>query len=87
MVKLELPILEQISAGLIKVAGRLGRLYLYPQDLQLGYDKVVLAFLLGGKPEYAPASLPEFYQQCEQPFEETSRYCMAKRALRSHHQR
>ena len=70
MVKLELPILEQISAGLIKVVGRQGRLYPYPQDLQLGYDKVVLAFLLGGKPEDAPASLPEFYQQCEQSFEE-----------------
>ena len=70
MIELELPILEQISGGLIKVVGRQGRLYPYPQDLQLGYDKVVLAFLLGGKPEDAPASLPEFYQQCEQPFGE-----------------
>ncbi|NJN11081.1 MAG: hypothetical protein HC815_25105 [Richelia sp. RM1_1_1] len=69
MVKLDIPILEQISAGLIKVQAR-GRLYPYPQNLQMGYDSVVLAFLVGGKPGDAPASVPEFCELCEQPFEE-----------------
>lgn len=69
--KIELPTLEQISAGLIQTAQRLLRLYPYPQDLQLGYDKVVLAFLLADKSQSAPASVPEFYHDwCEKPFEE-----------------
>lgn len=69
--KIELPTLEQISAGLIQTSQGRGRLYPYPQDLQLGYDKVVLAFLLADKPQSAPVSVPEFYQDwCEKPFEE-----------------
>lgn len=71
MVKLDLLALEQISAGLIQISQRQGRLYPYPQNLQLGYDRVVLGFLLGGKPEQAPSSLPEFYKHwCEKSFEE-----------------
>lgn len=71
MIKLDIPTLEQISAGLIQSSQRQGRLYPYPQNLQLGYDKVVLAFLLAGEPAAAPASVPEFYQDwCEKPFEE-----------------
>jgi REase associating with pPIWI_RE/pPIWI_RE three-gene island domain Y len=70
-VKLGLPTLEQISAGLIQISQRQGRLYPYPLDLQLGYDKVVLVFLLANKSRSAPASVPEFYQNwCEKPFEE-----------------
>ncbi|MDJ0616459.1 MAG: hypothetical protein QNJ63_06870 [Calothrix sp. MO_192.B10] len=69
MNRLNIPTLEQISAGLIRVQARQGKLYPYPQDLQLGYDKVVLAFLVGAKPEDAPASVPKFYELCEQPFE------------------
>lgn len=69
--RIELPTLEQISAGLIQTSQRQGRLYPYSQDLQLGYDKVVLAFLLADKSQSAPASVPEFYQDwCEKPFEE-----------------
>jgi hypothetical protein len=69
--KIKLPTLEQISAGLIQTSQRQGRLYPYPLDLQLGYDKVVLAFLVVDKPQSAPASVPEFYQDwCEKPFEE-----------------
>ncbi|MBD2183385.1 hypothetical protein H6S82_01165 [Planktothrix sp. FACHB-1355] len=69
--KIELPTLEQISAGLIQTSQQQGRLYPYPQNLQLGYDKVVLAFLLADKSQSAPASVPEFYQDwCEKPFEE-----------------
>jgi REase associating with pPIWI_RE/pPIWI_RE three-gene island domain Y len=69
--KLELPTLEQISAGLIEISQRQGRLYPYPQNLQLGYDTVVLAFFLSSKPQSSPASVPEFYQDwCEKPFEE-----------------
>ncbi|MBC1238676.1 hypothetical protein [Nostoc sp. 2RC] len=70
MVRLDIPTLEQISAGLIKVQARQGRLYPYPQDLQLGYDRVVLAFLVGGKALDVPDSIPKFYELCEQPFEE-----------------
>ena len=71
MVRLDLLALEQISAGLIQVSQRQGRLYPYPKNLQLGYDRVVLGFLLGGKPEQAPPTLPEFYNHwCEKPFEE-----------------
>ncbi|GAA6621007.1 hypothetical protein [Scytonema sp. NUACC26] len=70
MVRLDLPTLEQISAGLIKVQAQRGKLYPYPQDLQLGYDRVVLAFLVGGKALDVPKSVPEFYELCEQPFEE-----------------
>jgi len=71
VVRLDLLALEQISAGVIQVSQRQGRLYPYPQNLQLGYDRVVLGFLLGGKPEQAPSSLPEFYNHwCEKPFEE-----------------
>jgi hypothetical protein len=71
VIRLELLALEQISAGVIQVSQRHGRLYPYPQNLQLGYDRVVLGFLLGGKPEQAPSSLPEFYNHwCEKPFEE-----------------
>lgn len=70
MIKLDIPTLEQISAGLIQVSQRQGQLYPYPPSLQLGYDKVVLTFLLAGD-STAPASLPEFYQDwCEKPFEE-----------------
>lgn len=70
MVKLATPVLEQISAGLIQVAQRQGQLYPYPQNLQLGYDKVVLAFLLDEKSEQVPSNLPEFYQYwCEKPFD------------------
>lgn len=69
--KLGLPTLEQISAGLTQISQRQGRLYPYPLDLQLGYDKVVLVFLLADKSRSAPASVPEFYQDwCERPFEE-----------------
>jgi hypothetical protein len=69
--RIELPILEQISSGLIQASQWQGRLYPYPQNLQLGYDKVVLAFLLADKSQSAPASVPEFYQDwCEKPFEE-----------------
>jgi len=70
VVKLDIPTLEQISAGLIKVSQKRERLYPYPQNLQMGYDKVVLAFLVGGQPENAPLSVPEFHKLCEQPFEE-----------------
>ena len=71
MVRLEIPALEQISAGLIQVAQRRGQLYPYPQNLQLGYDKVVLSFLLSEEPERVPSSLPDFYRQwCEKPFSE-----------------
>jgi len=70
VVRLDIPTLEQISAGLIKVQARQGRLYPYPQDLQLGYDRVVLAFLVGGKALDVPDSIPKFYELCEQPFEE-----------------
>ena len=70
MVKLDIPILEQISAGLIQVQAKKGKLYPYPHNLQMGYDSVVLAFLVGGKPGDAPASVPEFCKLCEQPFEE-----------------
>lgn len=70
MVKLDIPTLEQISAGLIRVQANQGKLYPYPKDLQLGYDRVVLAFLLGGEPESAPSSVPEFYELCSQSFAE-----------------
>lgn len=70
MIKIDIPTLEQISAGLIKVQARQGKLYPYPQDLQLGYDRVVLAFLVGGKALDVPDSIPKFYELCEQPFEE-----------------
>lgn len=70
MIRLDIPTLEQISAGLIRVQARQGRLYPYPQDLQLGYDRVVLAFIVGGKALDVPDSIPEFYELCEQPFEE-----------------
>lgn len=70
MVKLDTPTLEQISAGLIQTSQQ-GQLYPYPQNLQLGYDKVVLAFLLLRQPTAIPVSVPEFYQDwCEKPFEE-----------------
>ncbi|MCT7952922.1 hypothetical protein NG798_24280 [Ancylothrix sp. C2] len=69
--KIELPTLEQISAGLIQTSQRQGRLYPYSQNLQLGYDKVVLVFLLADNSQSAPTSVPEFYQDwCEKPFEE-----------------
>lgn len=62
--------LEQISAGLIRVAQQ-GRLYPYPPALQMGYNSVVLSFLQQGNPEGAPASVPEFYKNwCERPLEE-----------------
>lgn len=70
MIRLNISTLEQISAGLIRVQARQGRLYPYPQDLQLGYDRVVLAFIVGGKAGDVPDSIPEFYELCEQPFEE-----------------
>ncbi|BDA76427.1 hypothetical protein CAL7716_105930 (plasmid) [Calothrix sp. PCC 7716] len=70
MVKVDTPTLEQISAGLIRVKAKQKPLYPYPPDLQMGYDKVVLAFLMSGKPEKAPASVPEFYELCEQPLSE-----------------
>jgi hypothetical protein len=70
MVRLDIPTLEQISAGLIQISQQ-GRLYPYHKNLQLGYDKVVLAFLLAGESAAAPVSLPEFYQDwCEKPLEE-----------------
>lgn len=71
MSRLDILTLEQISAGLIRVSQQQKGLYPYPQDLQLGYDRVVLAFLLAAKPEQAPASLSEFYENwCEKTFEE-----------------
>lgn len=70
MVKVDTPTLEQISAGLIRVKAKQKPLYPYPPDLQMGYDKVVLAFLMSGKPDLAPASVPEFYELCEQPLSE-----------------
>lgn len=70
MIRLDIPTLEQISAGLIKVQAAQGKLYPYPEDLQRGYDRVVLAFLVGGKALDLLASVPEFYKLCEQPFEE-----------------
>jgi hypothetical protein len=70
VVKVDTPTLEQISAGLIRVKAKQKSLYPYPHDLQMGYDKVVLAFLMGERPELAPASIPEFYELCEQPLSE-----------------
>ena len=70
MYKLDTLTLEQISAGLTKVAQQQGRLYPYPLDLQLGYNRVVLAFMLAGIPEKSPTSVPEFYADwCEKPLE------------------
>jgi hypothetical protein len=68
--KVDTPTLEQISAGLIRVKVFQKSLYPYPKDLQMGYDKVVLAFLMSAQPEKAPASVPEFYELCEQPLSE-----------------
>ncbi|MBW4695866.1 MAG: hypothetical protein KME27_29475 [Lyngbya sp. HA4199-MV5] len=70
-VKLSMPVLEQISAGLIQVSQRQGQLYPYPHNLQSGYDRVVLSFLLSEETEQVPSNLPEFYQHwCERPFGE-----------------
>ncbi|WP_310422946.1 hypothetical protein [Chamaesiphon sp. VAR_48_metabat_135_sub] len=71
MFKLDTLTLERISAGLIQVSQHQGRLYPYPRNLQLGYDSIVLAFMMAGKPEDAPKSLPAFYGEwCEQPLGE-----------------
>jgi hypothetical protein len=69
--KLDTLILERICAGLIRVSQRQGQLYPYPQDLQLGYDSIVLAFMMAGKPEQAPPSVPTFYTDwCERPLQQ-----------------
>lgn len=71
MPKLSTLTLEQISSGLIKASQQQGVLYPYPRDLQQGYDRVVLAFMQGGKSEQAPVSVPEFYRSwCEKPLGE-----------------